>query len=145
MTSGSDFNFRIDGFRYPQFRTITGQVDARLLTNQTTPEHLQMNTHQKARGRLASAALLRAACTPNLDVTNPNKPDIARALASPEDVQSLADLVGELLVHREHGLRSRTRSSPTTADVLTANFGNFGMRFNNLEPRIAVREQLGGW
>jgi len=26
VTSGSDFNFRIDGFRYPQFRTITGQV-----------------------------------------------------------------------------------------------------------------------
>jgi TonB-linked SusC/RagA family outer membrane protein len=26
VTSGNDFNFRIDGFRYPQFRTITGQV-----------------------------------------------------------------------------------------------------------------------
>jgi hypothetical protein len=27
VTSGSDFNFRIDGFRYPAFRTITGQVE----------------------------------------------------------------------------------------------------------------------
>ena len=26
VTAGNDFNFRIDGFRYPQFRTITGQV-----------------------------------------------------------------------------------------------------------------------
>ncbi len=26
VTSGSDFNFRIDGFKYPPFRTITGQV-----------------------------------------------------------------------------------------------------------------------
>jgi TonB-linked SusC/RagA family outer membrane protein len=26
VTSGSDFNYRIDGFRYPPFRTITGQV-----------------------------------------------------------------------------------------------------------------------
>ncbi|MDB4879527.1 MAG: hypothetical protein JWL60_973 [Gemmatimonadetes bacterium] len=26
VTSGNDFNFKIDGFRYPQFRTITGQV-----------------------------------------------------------------------------------------------------------------------
>ncbi|MEP6729225.1 MAG: SusC/RagA family TonB-linked outer membrane protein [bacterium] len=26
VTANSDFNFRIDGFRYPQFRTITGQV-----------------------------------------------------------------------------------------------------------------------
>jgi len=26
-TSGGDFNFRIDGFRYPNFRTITAQID----------------------------------------------------------------------------------------------------------------------
>ena len=26
VTSGNDFNFRIDGFRYPPFRSITGQV-----------------------------------------------------------------------------------------------------------------------
>ena len=26
VTSGNDFNFRIDGFRYPAFRTVTGQV-----------------------------------------------------------------------------------------------------------------------
>jgi TonB-linked SusC/RagA family outer membrane protein len=29
VTSGSDFNFRIDGFRYPPFRSITGQVEIR--------------------------------------------------------------------------------------------------------------------
>ncbi len=29
VTSGGDFNFRIDGFRYPNFRTITGQVEIR--------------------------------------------------------------------------------------------------------------------
>jgi len=27
VTSGSDFNYRIDGFKYPSFRTITGQVE----------------------------------------------------------------------------------------------------------------------
>lgn len=27
VTSGNDFNFKIDGFRYPQFRTITAQVE----------------------------------------------------------------------------------------------------------------------
>jgi TonB-linked SusC/RagA family outer membrane protein len=27
VTSGNDFNFRIDGFRYPNFRTLTGQVE----------------------------------------------------------------------------------------------------------------------
>jgi hypothetical protein len=26
VTAGGDFNFRVDGFRYPNFRTFTGQV-----------------------------------------------------------------------------------------------------------------------
>ena len=26
VTAGGDFNFRVDGFRYPNFRTLTGQV-----------------------------------------------------------------------------------------------------------------------
>jgi hypothetical protein len=29
VTSGNDFNFRVDGFRYPNFRTVTGQVELR--------------------------------------------------------------------------------------------------------------------
>ena len=29
VTSGNDFNFRVDGFRYPNFRRISGQVDIR--------------------------------------------------------------------------------------------------------------------
>ena len=29
VTSGSDFNFKIDGFKYPPFRTLTGQVEIR--------------------------------------------------------------------------------------------------------------------
>lgn len=29
VTSGGDFNFKIDGFRYPPFRTLTGQVEIR--------------------------------------------------------------------------------------------------------------------
>jgi TonB-linked SusC/RagA family outer membrane protein len=27
VTGGADFNFRVDGFRYPNFRTLTGQVE----------------------------------------------------------------------------------------------------------------------
>ena len=29
VTSGNDFNFRIDGFRYPNFRQISAQVELR--------------------------------------------------------------------------------------------------------------------
>ena len=38
----------------------------------------------------AATILLGAGCKPGLDVSNPNAPDITRALASPQDVQSLA-------------------------------------------------------
>src|SRR6185369_6089653 len=95
-----------------------------------------MNSIRKLGAVMASASILLAGCKPNLDVTNPNEPDVARALASPEDVQSLA-------ISSVHSwYLSSTDYEPyaflqTTSDVLTANFGNFGMRFNNLEPRIA--------
>jgi len=102
-----------------------------------------MNSIKKLGAVMASASILLAGCKPNLDVTNPNEPDVARALASPEDVQSLA-------ISSVHSwYLSSTDYEPyaflqTTADVLTANFGNFGMRFNNLEPRIAYANNSAG-
>jgi hypothetical protein len=88
-------------------------------------------------GRISAAGafLAAAACAPSLDVTNPNAPDVARALATPDDVKSLAIssinswYLGSTDVDPYHFFQ-------VTADVNTANFGNFGMRFNNLEPRI---------
>jgi hypothetical protein len=96
------------------------------------------------------AALLFAVACNNLDVTNPNNPDVARALASPEDVKTLAistihswymttvsagpDDNGDLYEHM----------MSVTSDVNTANFGNFGMRFNNLEPRIPYANTSSG-
>lgn len=84
----------------------------------------------------ATALLFGAACSTDLDITNPNNPDQPRVLATPEDVVNLA-----------HGALNTwylasTHYEPTvmwtvTADVLTMNYGNFGARFNNLEPRIA--------
>ena len=79
--------------------------------------------------------LLGAACNPSLDVTNPNAPDTQRANASPADVEALA-------ISSVHSWYiGATDYEPwlmlsVTADALTCNFGNFGMRFNNLEPRI---------
>ena len=81
-----------------------------------------------------AALVLTGACN-DLDVTNPNNPDIERALSSPEDVQSLA-----ISTLNSWYLNATTIEDPhmqsVTSDVTTANFGNFGMRFNNLEPRI---------
>lgn len=80
------------------------------------------------------AMLLSAGCTQDLNVTNPNNPDIARALANPGDVQSLAVssvnawYIGSNQVDPWAML-------DVTADVVTMNYGNFGARFDNLEPR----------
>jgi len=83
----------------------------------------------------AAALVLIGGCN-DLNVTNPNNPDIERALSSPEDVQALS--VSTL---NTWYLNATTIEDPhmqsVTSDVTSANFGNFGMRFNNLEPRIA--------
>ena len=82
----------------------------------------------------AAALVLSAACTQDLSVSNPNNPDISRVLASPADVQSLA--VSSI----NAWYLASTYYDPwagldVTGDVLTGNFGNFGMRFQNVEPR----------
>lgn len=100
----------------------------------------------------AAAFVFTGACN-DLDVTNPNNPDIERALSSPEDVQLLAissvntwyltatGVNSTEAIGQNHGIYPITTS--VTADVHTANFGNFGMRFNNLEPRIAYNNSTG--
>ena len=47
-------------------------------------------TQRKLRYLVLGVAVLLASSCNNLDVTNPNQPDIQRALSSPADVQSLA-------------------------------------------------------
>lgn len=91
----------------------------------------------------SAALLLAAGCRPSLDVTNPNLPDVARALASPQDVKNLA------ISSMNSWYEGSTYIEPylmmsVTADAGTANFGNFGMRFNNLEPRIAYGNNSAG-
>ena len=87
--------------------------------------------------------LLGAACNPSLDIANPNAPDVARANASPADVENLA-------ISSVHSWYiGATDYEPwlmlqVTADASTANYGNFGMRFNNLEPRIPYANSSAG-
>lgn len=87
--------------------------------------------------------MLSVAACAELDVANPNNPDIARALASPADVAKIAkSSVNSWYL-------ASTYFEPymmmqVTADAATANFGNFGMRFNNLEPRIAYNNNSAG-
>ena len=84
---------------------------------------------------IGSAALLLvgAACS-DLDVKNPNNPDILRALASGEDVKSIAiSTVNSWYLSATYVYPALAMN--VAADASAANFGNFGMRFHNLEPR----------
>jgi len=88
-------------------------------------------------------AVVSGGCSTDLDVTNPNNPDIERALATPEDVQNIA------ISTMNSWYLTSTYIEPylmlgVTADALSANFGNFGMRFNNVEPRIPYGNNSAG-
>jgi hypothetical protein len=95
-----------------------------------------IGTKMKLGSALGAAALvLSAACSQDLSVTNPNNPDVSRALASPADVQSLAvSSVNSWYLASTY--YDPWTGTSVTADNMTANFGNFGMRFQNVEPRI---------
>jgi len=91
----------------------------------------------------AAAVLVAAGACNDLDVKNPNNPDVARALASPEDVRNIS------ISTVNSWYLTSTYIDPyipmcVTADACTANFGNFGMRFNNLEPRIPYENSSAG-
>ena len=91
----------------------------------------------------AAAMLGVGACNPSLDITDPNAPDVLRPNASPQDVENLA-------ISSVHSWYiGATDYEPwlfmqVTSDVSTCNYGNFGMRFNNLEPRIAYGNNSAG-
>jgi hypothetical protein len=93
------------------------------------------------RGAPAVAAALLAAGCENLDVTNPNNPDRARAQSEPGDVEAL--IAGSYLP-----VWSRTQGSDDPAWVLTAaadefttTAANFGAWTYSSEPRVAIDNQ----
>jgi hypothetical protein len=97
----------------------------------------------------ASALLFVGGCN-DLNVSNPNNPDVARALASPDDVKSLAIstihswYMTTVSAGPDDGGDLYEQMLTVTADVNTGNFGNFGMRFNNLQPRIPYANSSAG-
>jgi len=103
-----------------------------------------MRNRSRIRFVLGTAALLTAGACADLDVTNPNNPDIKRALASGEDVKNIAISTMNSWYLNATYLEPYMMLS-VTADAGTGNFGNFGMRFNNLEPRASyVNNSAGG-
>ncbi|MEO7366906.1 MAG: RagB/SusD family nutrient uptake outer membrane protein [Gemmatimonadaceae bacterium] len=91
----------------------------------------------------AAVLALVAACNPDLNVTNPNAPDVARAIATPSDVRQLIGSSYNTAYLAQQGCAAGSCSpNPGIAtgvmgDVMTMAFGNFGARFNGQEPRLA--------
>ena len=90
----------------------------------------------------AAVLALAGACNPDLDVTNPNAPDVERAISSGADVRQLIGSSYNTWYLAMQGCL--TTCEPHTgiatgvmADNMTMAFGNFGARFNGQEPRLA--------
>ncbi len=85
--------------------------------------------------------MLAGACNPDLNVTNPNQPDVARALASGSDVRSLIGSSYNTMFQAMQGLTDNEPlpglATAVMADNMTMAYGNFGARFNGQEPRLA--------
>lgn len=95
-----------------------------------------MHTMRKLGVAVSSAVLMfSAACTQDLNVTNPNNPDLKRAQANPGDVQSLSASSVNAWYNNSVS-RDPWVMLNVTGDLMTMNYGNFGARFNNLQPRI---------
>src|SRR6266581_3403041 len=82
-----------------------------------------------------------SACHPDLNITNPNAPDVARAIATPGDVRNL---IGASFNTWFFAMQGTDACGPcpglatsVMADNMTMAFGNFGARFNGQEPRLA--------
>jgi hypothetical protein len=90
-----------------------------------------------------SAALLVGSACADLEVTNPNNPDVGRALASAEDVLAAANSIPNN-VYLSQTFYYPHAAATVAADAFTGNFGNFGMRFHNVEPREAFLNQSAG-
>ncbi len=91
----------------------------------------------------ASVIALAGACNPDLNVTNPNAPDVERAIATPSDVRELIGSSYNTFYLGVQGCGATPcEPDPDVAlgvmgDVYTMAYGNFGARFNGQEPRLA--------
>jgi hypothetical protein len=104
-----------------------------------------MNLRNRFATLAGSAAVVAfvGACNPDLEVTNPNAPDVARAISSPSDVRQLiGSSFNTWYLAMQGCLSAACEPTPGLAtevmgDVATMSFGNFGARFNGQEPRLA--------
>lgn len=85
---------------------------------------------------LCAAVLVAASACLDLEVANLNAPDRERAIQSPGDVEALVSGSYQLIENTTQGFYPNGAMS-CVADAHSSSWGNFGMRDNCSEPRIA--------
>ena len=102
----------------------------------------------KLRSQVAASAviLLVAASACDLEVTNPNEPDRARALSEPGDVESLIAGTYSTWWDQVHGAGDElamVRGLSSAAEVLSSSGANHFASDNNQQPRINLTNAIG--
>ena len=90
-----------------------------------------------ALGLLAVAA----GCKTDLTAPNLNNPDVVKVLSTGVDVQNVIGNAFATWFNAEQDVNKLAMSN--NADEISGNFGNFGMRFNGQEPRLAFDNRSG--
>jgi hypothetical protein len=95
-----------------------------------------MKTSKQMAMLLAVASVGMTACNTDLNILDPNAPTTARAVSNADDV---ASLIGGSINYWYTSTQDVDPGAALAvmADALTSSYGNFGMRFNSNEPRIA--------
>jgi hypothetical protein len=82
-----------------------------------------------------------AGCNTDLNSPNLNNPDLVKVLGTGADVQNVIGNAFATWWNAEQDVNKLAMA--VNADEISGNFGNFGMRFNGQEPRIAYNNAPG--
>lgn len=93
---------------------------------------------------VSSGALLGlAACGDNLNVTNLNNPDVARAYSTPAGIEGVISGLGVQIFNTQRATESVNTQARIFAGENTASVANFGMAARSQIPRNIISNELG--
>ncbi len=96
-------------------------------------------TRRKLKPPVLALSILVGFSGCELDVTNPNRPDRARAIATPDDVETLISSVYQTYWGSAHYYSGGPAMAfGTLSNRHSASWGNFGMNDIGREPRVAL-------
>ena len=86
---------------------------------------------------------LATACSDQLNVKNPNEPDVARAYATPALVEGVISGLGVSIFNNERANEGVNTQSKILSGENYASVANFGMATRALVPRTIISNELG--